>query len=289
MNETKAFTISKRPDGVAVVSMDVKGEPVNTLKEAFADEVNNVFDALGEDSEVRAVVLASGKKDSFIAGADITMLDQVKSAEQGEQISKDGHRTMDRIAKFPKPVVAAIHGVALGGGLEVALACHARVVTDDKKTKLGLPECQLGLLPGGGGTQRLPRLIGVQPALDMLLTGKQVNAKKARRFGLADEVVHRSILIETAAAMALQRIGRKPAEKGLLDTLQDKEALTEFALAGNPIGRKILFEQARKQLHINHTRQLPSSRSYHRLRQSGPRRWFCKRDSTPKRSTLASC
>ncbi len=245
----EGLTIDKRSDGVAVVRMDIPGEPMNTLRSDFVDTFGEVFTILENDPDIKAVVFTSGKKDSFIAGADITMLQAVKTAEDGERVSKAGHGTMDRIAKFSKPVVAAIHGVALGGGLEVAMACHARVATDSPKTKLGLPESQLGLLPGAAGTQRLPRLIGVQPALDMMLTGKQVPAKKALKLGLVDEVVPRSILIETAAELALARVGKKPKRDSFIDQLKDKDAITEFALAGNPVGRKILFDQARKQLH----------------------------------------
>ncbi len=245
----QGLTIEKRGDGVAIVRMDIPGEPMNTLKSDFVDTFMETFDALEHDDDVKAVVFTSGKKDSFIAGADISMLETVETAEEGERISREGHKAMNRIERCPKPVVAAIHGVALGGGLEVALACHARVASDSKKTKLGLPESQLGLLPGAGGTQRLPRLIGVQPALDMMLTGKQIDAKKALKMGLLDDVVPQSILIETAAELALSRIGHEPEKDSLIDQLLDKEAVTEFALAKNPVGRKILFDQARKQLH----------------------------------------
>ena len=185
----EGLTIEKRDDGVAIVRMDIPGEPMNTLKDDFVETFTEVFNAVENDADIKAVVFTSGKKDSFIAGADVTMLETVNSAEEGERISLEGHKAMARIESFGKPVVAAIHGVALGGGLEVALACHARVASDSKKTKLGLPESQLGLIPGAGGTQRLPRLIGVQPALDMMLTGKQVDAKKARKLGLVDDVV----------------------------------------------------------------------------------------------------
>jgi 3-hydroxyacyl-CoA dehydrogenase/enoyl-CoA hydratase/3-hydroxybutyryl-CoA epimerase len=245
----EGLTIEKRDDGVAIVRMDIPGEPMNTLKADFVDTFNAVFSEVENDANVKAVVFTSGKKDSFIAGADVTMLETVTSAEEGEQISLAGHKTMNRIEDFGKPVVAAIHGVALGGGLEVALACHARVVSDSKKTKLGLPESQLGLMPGAGGTQRLPRLIGVQPALDMMLTGKQLDAKKAKKLGLVDDVVPPSILIETAAQLALSRVGYKPKRDSFIEQLRDKDAVTEFALAKNPVGRKILFDQARKQLH----------------------------------------
>ena len=246
---TEGLTIEKRDDGVAIVRMDIPGEPMNTLKADFVDTFMEVFSSVENDPEIKAVVFTSGKKDSFIAGADITMLENVTTAEEGARISREGHKAMSRIENFPKPVVAAIHGPALGGGLEVALSCHARVASDSKKTKLGLPEAQLGLLPGAGGTQRLPRLIGVQPALDMMLTGKQLDAKKALKLGLVDDVVPPSILLETAVELALSRIDYVPKRDSFIEQLRDKEAVTEFALAKNPVGRKILFDQARKQLH----------------------------------------
>ena len=245
----EGLSIEKRSDGVAIVRMDSPGEAMNTLKSDFIETFTDAFSSIESDPDIKAVVFTSGKKDSFIAGADITMLEAVTSAEEGERVSREGHKVMNQIENCPKPVVAAIHGVALGGGLEVALACHARVVTDSKKTQLGLPEAQLGLLPGGGGTQRLPRQIGVQAALDLMLTGKNVDAKKALKLGLVDEVVPPSILIETAAALALERVGRSPRRESFIEQLRDKDAVTEFALSKNPVGRKILFDQARKQLH----------------------------------------
>ncbi|MBT8469760.1 MAG: enoyl-CoA hydratase/isomerase family protein, partial [Deltaproteobacteria bacterium] len=245
----EGLTIEKRGDGVAIVRMDIPGEPMNTLKSDFIDTFTEAFSSIESDADIKAVVFTSGKKDSFIAGADITMLEAVTSAEEGERVSREGHKVMNRIESCPKPVVAAIHGVALGGGLEVALACHARVVSDSKKTQLGLPEAQLGLLPGGGGTQRLPRQIGVQAALDLMLTGKSINAKKALKLGLVDDVVPPSILLETAATLALSRLDHVPHRESFIKQLGDKEAVTEFALSKNPVGRKILFDQARKQLH----------------------------------------
>ncbi len=245
----EGLTIEKRDDGVAIVRMDIPGEPMNTLKADFVDTFMEVFSSVENDPEIKAIVFTSGKKDSFIAGADITMLESVNTAEEGERISREGHKAMNRIESCPKPVVAAIHGAALGGGLEVALACHARVASDSKKTKLGLPESQLGLLPGAGGTQRLPRLIGVQAALDMMLTGKQIDAKKALKLGLVDDAVSPSILLQTAVELALSRVNYVPKRDSFIEQLRDKDAVTEFALAKNPVGRKILFDQARKQLH----------------------------------------
>ncbi|MCA9601130.1 MAG: fatty acid oxidation complex subunit alpha FadJ, partial [Myxococcales bacterium] len=246
------LTVEKRKDGVAVVWFDIPGEPVNTLKATFADDFDRAFSEVENDGEVTAVVLASKKKDNFIAGADITMLQLAKTAKDAEALSERGQRAMDRIAGLKKPVVAAIHGACLGGGLETALACHARVASEHPKTKLGLPEVQLGVLPGAGGTQRLPALIGVQAALDLMLTGKQVDAKKAKKLGLVDEVVHPAIVVEAAAAQALA-LARGPRAKSAspfdrLKHLLDRDELQERALTDNPLGRKVLFDQAHKQL-----------------------------------------
>jgi len=249
---TSALSIEKRADGVAVVRMDVPGESMNTLQPNFAEEFTKVFEDLDRSSDVKAVVFTSGKPDSFIAGADVRVLKAVKSAADAAEISRTGHRAMARLEGFRLPVVAAIHGPCLGGGLEVALACHGRVASDDKKTKLGFPEVQLGLLPGAAGTQRLPRQVGVQAALDMMLTGKQIDARRAKKMGLVDEVVPAPILVEVACQHALALAAKKGAseKKGLsrLKGFFTKEELTELALAENPLGRKVLFDQAKKQL-----------------------------------------
>jgi 3-hydroxyacyl-CoA dehydrogenase/enoyl-CoA hydratase/3-hydroxybutyryl-CoA epimerase len=234
----KTLTIEKRPDGVFVLWMDVPGESVNTLRDSFASDFNAAFDELDKAEGLRGVVFASKKKD-FIVGADVKMLQAAKTVEQASELSRGGQRSMERIANFKAPVVAAISGACMGGGLEVALACHGRVASDSSRTKLGLPECQLGLLPGAAGTQRLPRLIDIATALDMLLTGKQLDAKKARKVGLVDEVVPEPILIDVAAKHALA-LSDKHEKK--------KKPLKEWALTENPLGRKVVFDQAKKAL-----------------------------------------
>jgi 3-hydroxyacyl-CoA dehydrogenase/enoyl-CoA hydratase/3-hydroxybutyryl-CoA epimerase len=243
----EALSIEKRADGVFVVRMDVPGEPVNTLKASFASDFAEIFAAIEKDPACKAVVFTSGKKSGFIAGADITMLQGVRTEKDAAELARTGQKAMDRIASFRVPVVAAIHGAALGGGLEVAMACHARVASDDKKTKLGLPEVMLGVLPGAGGTQRLPMLVPIQTALDLLLTGKQIDAKKAKKLGLVDEVVPQPILIEVAAKRALELAG-KPRKGAPEKKLEGAEALSEAALTRTPLGRRFLFDQARKQL-----------------------------------------
>ena len=142
-------------DGIAVVVLDAKDRPVNTISRAVKDEFVACFEALGGDATVRAVAFFSGKADNFIAGADIEEFVQLSSAAEAERLSADGQDMLDRVARFAKPVVAGIHGACLGGGFEFALACHYRVATDHPKTQIGLPEVQLGLLPGAGACQRL--------------------------------------------------------------------------------------------------------------------------------------
>ena len=252
----QALVAEKRSDGVAVLWFDTPGESVNTLKASFAADFERAFGELLADDAVRAVVLASKKKDSFIAGADISMLQLAKTAGEAAALSERGQRAMDLIEAFKKPVVAAIHGACLGGGLETALACHARVASDHPKTKLGLPEVQLGVLPGAGGTQRLTELVGVQAALDLMLTGKQVDAKKAKSLGIVSEVVHPAIVVDAAAALALGLASMGDAgpaadKRSTMDKLKallDTDELQDRALSDNPIGRRVLFDQARKQL-----------------------------------------
>src|SRR5438105_3017143 len=253
--------IETGPDGVALVLYDVPGEAVNTLRHGFQEEFEAAFGRLGEDSAVKAILLASAKPDSFVAGADIEMLSRIKTAAEASALARGGQQAMRRLeeAGKRKPVVAAIHGAALGGGLELALACTYRIASDDRKTQLGQPEVQLGLIPGAGGTQRLPRLIGIADALDLILAGKSVRASKARRLGLVDEVVPRAILLEVARRRAAElasgalkpqrsRIGLKGGLPRILLEFADPEVLQAVALEENPLGRRILFQQARKAL-----------------------------------------
>jgi len=162
---------------------------VNSLSEETSAELQEAFQKFASDSSAKSAVLLSGKPGCFIAGADIQMLAKCKTAEDATALSKGCQDFLFEVEKSSKPVVAAIQGSCLGGGLEVAMACHYRIAVDGLKTSLGLPEVLLGVLPGGGGTQRLPALTGVPNTLDMALTGKTVNAKKAKKLGLVDSVV----------------------------------------------------------------------------------------------------
>ena len=229
-------------DGIAVVTIDLPGEPVNKVTARLRAEFAEMFALLEGDTSIRGVVIASGKPDTWLAGADIDEFLTLNSASEAEALSRGGQELLARLEAMKIPVVAAIHGACLGGGLETALACRYRIVTDHPKTILALPETQLGLIPGAGGTQRLPRLIGLQRALDMILTGRNVRAKKAYQMGLADEMVHPAILLEVAVDRA-----RKLADKtlGARRTPKDRGAAGTM-LENNPLGRAVVFRKARE-------------------------------------------
>jgi 3-hydroxyacyl-CoA dehydrogenase/enoyl-CoA hydratase/3-hydroxybutyryl-CoA epimerase len=250
-----ALRVETGPDGVATVLYDVPGEPVNTLRDTFQQDFDEVFGKLAGDSAVKAIVIASAKRDSFIVGADVEMLARMKTAMEATALARGGQQAMQRLEDLgrQKPVVAAIHGPALGGGLELALAATYRIATDDRKTQLGQPEVQLGLIPGAGGTQRLPQLIGIAQALDLILAGKSVRAQKARKLGLVDEVVPGAILLDVARRRARElATGELRLQRGkvelTLPRLLRSDVLQQLALEDNPVGRRILFQQARKAL-----------------------------------------
>ncbi|MBT0587522.1 fatty acid oxidation complex subunit alpha FadJ [Alteromonas oceanisediminis] len=238
MTKNDVFSLEKRDNGVAVLTMDVPGESMNTLKQAFGDQITAMLDTIENDNDIKGVVLTSGKPKSFVAGADISMLAACENAQDAEALSKGGQDVFNRIEKMQKTFVAAIHGPALGGGLELALACHYRVCTDASITQMGLPEVQLGLLPGSGGTQRLPRLIGIQKAMKMMLTGSPARAKQAKKYGIVDDMVPESILMDVAIQYAQKS---KPSRS------KPKLSATDRVLEETPFGRSFLFKQARKQ------------------------------------------
>ncbi len=190
-------------EGVLLVTIDVPGEKVNTLGKASMEELAERIGRWRTRTDVRAAVVTSGKPDGFIAGADIRELQAIRSPEEGEALSRAGQAVLDELATLPFPVVAAVHGACLGGGLEVALACAGRVATDDRRTVMGLPEVKLGLIPGAGGTQRLPRLIGLRRGLELILTGRTLRGRRALQAGLVDELVPAPALLLAARRLAL--------------------------------------------------------------------------------------
>ncbi|MCB1247047.1 MAG: fatty acid oxidation complex subunit alpha FadJ [Acidimicrobiia bacterium] len=237
-------------DGVALLTMNRHDESMNTLGEEFVRELDEVVERLGED-DVHAVVIASAKND-FLAGADITMFGELTTVDAAAEAVTALHGTYGRLedlhTQHGKPVIAAIDGACLGGGLELALAASMRICSDSAHTQLGQPEVQIGLIPGAGGTQRLPRVVGIQEALTMIVTGRPVRPSKARRIGLVSEVVPPEVLVEVALLRAREAIGPVSA-KG---THHRKPGLVErmrtAALEGNPAGRKLLFKKATERM-----------------------------------------
>ena len=209
----KNFKIEKDADGIQLVTWDSPGKSMNVIDQSVLEEWEKIIDDVAGDASVKGVVLASGKK-AFGAGADLSMLQMMmgqyeaqkathpqKAAEELDAHAYRLNKLLRKQETCGKPFVAAINGQALGGVFEIALACHARVMSED--AKVGLPEVKVGLFPGGGGTQRLPRLIHTQEALQYLLQGKNMDANKARKFGVAADVVPADQLVATAKKLIL--------------------------------------------------------------------------------------
>ncbi|EDY86806.1 fatty acid oxidation complex alpha subunit [gamma proteobacterium HTCC5015] len=241
--QQSAFQLRVRDDKVGVIEINVPGEAQNTLKAEFAEQMDDVMDQVRRQAGLKGLVLISTKPGSFVAGADINLFDSIGSKQEVVELSKTCHRGFKAIEDLNIPVVAAIEGACLGGGLELAMACHYRVASSRSNTALGVPEVMLGLLPAGGGTQRLPRLVGIPAALDLMLTSRQLKPKQALKMGLIDQIVGSEALEERAVALALKSTAPRPAKSMELS----QEALQELALEKNPVGRKVVFDQARKQ------------------------------------------
>ncbi len=201
------FSVEKN-NGLAIVTMDIEGLPQNVLNQEVGEEFETLFDDIEKDSSLEAMIFQSGKAGCFVAGADISMLQGIETEQQARESCALLHGLFQRIADLKITTVAAIDGVCLGGGLELALVFDYRIASSSKATRIGVPEVQLGVLPGGGGTTRLPRMISLPTALDMILTGKQLAAKRAKSAGLLDKVVLPEVLLSTAKQYA-----KKPKPK----------------------------------------------------------------------------
>ncbi len=194
--------------GVARIVIDRPDDRVNAIDVRLMEDLAAAI-AAARDARPRGLVIASGKADQFVAGADLSLLRGTTQADI-EEASRSMQRVLDELAALPFVTVAAINGPALGGGLEIALACDTRIAADAPNVRVGLTETRLGLIPAAGGTQRLPRLIGVPRALDMILTARQLTAKRALRAGVVDEVVHPAVLLGAAVDHATRDRKRKP-------------------------------------------------------------------------------
>jgi 3-hydroxyacyl-CoA dehydrogenase/enoyl-CoA hydratase/3-hydroxybutyryl-CoA epimerase len=236
-----AITLEHDAD-VALIVLDLPNEPVNKLNLSLTEDFRRAFDEIESDSSIRGVVLISGKPDTFIAGADIDQFLAFRSEDEAESASRQGQELVNWLERLRVPIVAAIHGACLGAGLESSLACAWRIATDSPKTVLGLPEVQLGIIPGAGGTQRLPRLIGLPNALDMILRGRNVRPRKALKMGLVDEVVHPAILRDIAVKRA-RELGSGQRARSVGRTARGAEGVL---LESNRLGRNLVLRKARQ-------------------------------------------
>lgn len=198
-------------DGVALLTFDVAGRPMNVFTPAFTAALRDAAEQIRQRDDVRGAVIVSGKSTGFLAGADLKdfvgVHAQGLNAAQAAEAVAPGAQALRALERCGKPVAAAINGLALGGGYELCLACHHRVLLDEPRAVVGLPEVTVGLLPGGGGTQRLPRLIGIERALPLLLTGRHVPPAEALALGLVDELAAADALVGAARRWVLAHPG----------------------------------------------------------------------------------
>jgi 3-hydroxyacyl-CoA dehydrogenase/enoyl-CoA hydratase/3-hydroxybutyryl-CoA epimerase len=228
------WTITRDSDGLARLTFDKAGTATNTLSAAVLAEFNEALDELDRDPP-KGLVIASGKASGFIAGADVDEFGEIETEAGALALVKRGWDAFERLANVSYPTLALVRGFCLGGGLELALACRYRVVVDEPGTRLGLPEVMLGIVPGWGGIKRLPRFIGGPAALDLMLTGKTVDARKAKKLGLADECVPPRIVDNTV--------------RGVLRALPPPRRLKfPLSLTQNTLARRLIAAQARKQV-----------------------------------------
>lgn len=228
--------------GTACLSIDMRGSKLNTLGVETMTQLAELIERVRSDSKVSALIISSGKTDSFIAGADVKEIQAIQSRSLGDalQAAKLGKEVFQAIASLPYRTVAAINGHCLGGGTELALACKYRIAS--KNAKIGLPETKLGFVPGWGGCVRLPKLIGMEKALDLILSGRVIDANSALKIGLVDEVVEGKDLLSRAMQIAREGLSHSRQPRDF------KACARRFLLEKNPIGREVLRKMAYKKM-----------------------------------------
>lgn len=207
------FDLHHDHHGIMTAILNVADQPVNVFNESVLHDLDELILAVNDDPTISALVFRSGKENGFLAGADLHGIEHLKSADDAREVCKAGQNLFRRLESLRVPTIAVINGVCLGGGLEFVLACRYRIVVDNPKTKLGLPEIELGLIPGWGGTQRLPQRVGLSAALPMLLTGKKVGAQEAFKIGLADAICKADQVAATVIRL-VEEDAAKPTDAG---------------------------------------------------------------------------
>lgn len=230
-----------------VATIKINRPPANALSSGLINELSIVLDEIEPNEDIR-VVLIHGEGRFFSAGADIKEFTTVSSSDDFAKLGIKGQNLFDRMENFPKPIIAAIHGAALGGGLELAMACHFRLVTEN--AKLGLPELQLGIIPGFAGTQRLPRYVGVARAAEMMFTSDPITGLEAVQYGLANHAYPEEQLLESAYTMAKKIAKKSPLAIGaaieLLNYSKSKEFYSGVKREAELFGQVFVTEDAKE-------------------------------------------
>ncbi len=243
----EAWKLDINDKGIAYLTIDLPDEKVNILSLDVLRQLEQVLDTIKSQSQIKALVIKSGKKDSFIAGANLHEFENgFKDPSFASNTISLGHKVFGKLASLPFPTIAWIHGVCLGGGLELALACKYRVVSDHPKTLLGLPETTIGIFPGWGGTQRLPRLIGLMEGVQMITSGRPVNGVKAVKIKLADKLIPQEFADERLEEFLNQCL----TEKGRRQ-IADRRKLRGWKhtlIENNPLGRYYFFKRAKTEI-----------------------------------------
>ena len=241
----QAFNLTVDGDGVGRLVFNLPGEKVNKFSIPVLEELERHIDAIAQDKRIKVLAIASGKPDVFIAGADLHSFEPIfKDPVRGATIINAGHRVFNKLQNLPFPTVALIDGACLGGGMELALACTYRVVSDSSKTQLGLPEVSLGIIPGWGGTQRITRLVGLVEGLPLVLGAKPVKANKAWKIKLADGIAATEFF-KSYSDQFLKRCLTVEGKKQILER-RKRRGLRPVLLEENPLGRAFVFNKAKK-------------------------------------------
>jgi len=244
-----AFHFEMLQNNIGQLTFDLPDERINKFSTQVMQELDTSLDDLAKNADLKCLLICSAKKNIYIVGADIKEIITITDLEKGISVSNLGQKVFSKITDLPYPTIAVIDGACMGGGTEMSLACTYRLATDNPGTKIALPEVNLGLFPGWGGTQRLPRLIGLQRALDLILTGRTLNGIRAYRQGVVDKVIPKEQVREMALKFALDVVNgvdvlklsrSRRKQKGLLPPLLEK----------NPLGRAIVYRIAKKNVLI---------------------------------------